>query len=103
MKPFFDAWVRGTDIPQISWDVKTEVEGRGYRHTVTLKQVNGHFPMTAALDLLGKEPDQRLRLLVRFNEPEVTVIGHSKFKPTRQAFDPEQQLPWVPAEPRDAK
>ncbi len=103
MKPFFDAWVRSNDIPQISWDIRTEKDGNRYRHTVTFKQVNGHFPMTAALDLLGKESDERVRMLVRFDQPEVTVIGHSKFKPQRSAFDPEQQLPWVPAEPRDSK
>ena len=101
MKPFFDAWVRGTDIPQIKWDVQTEADGDGYRHTVTFEQVNGHYPMTAALDLLGEDPEQRQRMLVRFTEPKVTVQGTTKFKPKRDVFDPLRQLPWVPAEPKE--
>jgi aminopeptidase N len=103
MKPFFDAWVRQNDLPQISWQIETEKEGDGYRCSVTLKQVNGHFPMTAALDLLGKEPGQRLRLLAKFDKPEITLSGHANFLPTRSSFDPEQKLPWVPAEPTDSK
>jgi len=99
LKPFFDAWVRQNALPQIAWDVKTKKEGKGFRTTVTLRQVNGHFPMTAALDLLGEKAEDKLRLMARFDKTEVTIEGHTSFKPQRTNFDPLRLVPWVPAEP----
>lgn len=108
--PFFAAWVEANTLPVLDWEflsldalgrTATGEDAGPWRVRVRAAQVDGHHPMSLALELQGQLRSERHRLPVRFAEPIVEFELVVPWKPRRAVFDPDKRTPWVPAEPSD--